>query len=59
MRLNLDSGGGKGGTCFGYSGDPDLLGGTNTVLAVKSYVANINCSGVGYASRIDIPEVLE
>lgn len=59
MRLALNPGGGTGGTCFGDSGGPDLLGGTNTVLAVNSYVTNINCSGVGYSSRVDIPEVLE
>ena len=59
MRLALNPGGGSGGLCFGDSGGPDLLGGTNTVLAVNSYVTNINCSGVGYSSRVDIPEILE
>lgn len=59
MRLSLNPGGGTGGTCFGDSGGPDLLGGTDTVLAVNSYVTNVNCSGVGYSSRVDIPEVLD
>lgn len=59
MRLSLNPGGGKGGTCFGDSGGPDLKGSTNIVLAVNSYVTNINCSGVGYSARVDIPEVLE
>ncbi len=58
IRFSLNAGGGKGGTCFGDSGGPDLLGGTSTVLAVNSYVTNVNCSGVGYSQRIDIPEVL-
>jgi len=58
LRLAMNPGGGSGGTCFGDSGGPDLLGGTNIVLAVNSYVTNINCAGVGYSSRVDIPEVL-
>lgn len=59
MKLSLNASQGKGGTCFGDSGGPDLLEGTNTVLAVNSYVTNGNCSGVGYSSRIDIAEVLD
>jgi hypothetical protein len=58
MRLALNPGGGSGGTCFGDSGGPDLLGGTSTVLAVNSYVTNSNCSGVGYSFRVDTPDVL-
>ena len=58
MRIALNPGGESGGTCFGDSGGPDLLGGTDTVLAVNSYVTNSNCGGVGYSSRVDIPEVL-
>lgn len=58
LRLALNPGGGSGGTCFGDSGGPDLLGGTSTVLGVNSYVTNVNCGGVGYSSRVDIPEVL-
>jgi len=59
LRLAMNPGGGSGGTCFGDSGGPDLLGGTNIVLSVNSYVTNVNCSGVGYSARVDIPEVLE
>jgi hypothetical protein len=58
MRLAMNPGGGSGGTCFGDSGGPDLLGGTRTVLAVNSYVTNANCSGVGYGARVDVPVVL-
>jgi hypothetical protein len=59
VRLALNPGGDSGGLCFGDSGGPDLLGGTDTILAINSYVTNYNCSGVGYSSRVDIPEVLE
>lgn len=59
MKIALNPGGDSGGTCFGDSGGPNLQGGTDTVLAVNSYVTNSNCSGVGYSSRVDIPEVLE
>ena len=59
IKLAQNPGGGSGGTCFGDSGGPDLLGGTDTVLSVNSYVTNTNCGGVGYGSRVDIPEVLE
>ena len=48
----------KGGTCFGDSGGPTLLGDTNTILGVNSFVTNRNCAGVGYSARIDTPEVL-
>jgi hypothetical protein len=58
LRLALNPSGGSGGTCFGDSGGPDLLGGTDTVLGVNSYVTNYNCTGVGYSQRIDVPEVL-
>jgi hypothetical protein len=58
IKIALNPGGGSGGTCFGDSGGPDLLGDTDTVLAVNSYVTNSNCAGVGYSSRVDIPEVL-
>ena len=58
IRLALNPGGGSGGTCFGDSGGPDLLGGTDTVLSVNSHVTNVNCGGVGYSQRVDIPEVL-
>lgn len=59
IRLAMNPGGGSGGSCFGDSGGPDLLGGTDVVLGVNSYVTNSNCAGVGYASRVDIPVVLD
>jgi Trypsin len=58
IRFALNASQGSGGTCFGDSGGPDLLAGTDTVLSVNSYVTNSNCSGVGYSQRVDTPEVL-
>lgn len=58
MRIALNPGGGSGGTCFGDSGGPILLAGTNTVLAVNSYVTNYNCAGVGYSNRVDRSDIL-
>lgn len=48
----------KGGFCFGDSGGPDLLGGTNVVLAVNSFVTNDLCNGDGYSYRVDSPDAL-
>jgi hypothetical protein len=58
VRFSMNPGRGKGGMCFGDSGGPDLLGDSNVVLAVNSFVTNVNCAGVGYSSRVDKPAVL-
>lgn len=58
IKLEANPSAGTGGTCFGDSGGPDLLGGTNTVLAVNSYVTNGNCTGVTYSNRVDLPDIL-
>jgi hypothetical protein len=58
IKLEANPSAGTGGTCFGDSGGPDLLGGTNVVLAVNSYVTNDNCAGVTYSNRVDLPDIL-
>jgi trypsin len=58
IKLTANPSKGTGGTCFGDSGGPDLLGGTNVVLAVNSYVTNGNCAGVTYSNRVDLPDIL-
>lgn len=49
----------KGGTCFGDSGGPDLLGGTNIILGVNSFVANAICTGNTYSYRVDTAQALD
>ena len=46
----------KGGTCFGDSGGPNLVGGTNVVIGVNSFVANAICTANTYSYRVDTPE---
>ena len=58
IKVTSNPGGGSGGTCFGDSGGPDLLDGTNTVLAVNSFVTNVNCTGVSYDTRVDVQDRL-
>ena len=53
-NLKLSSNG-RGGTCFGDSGGPILVG--NVVYAVNSYVWNSNCTNASYAFRVDLPAV--
>jgi hypothetical protein len=44
----------SGGTCFGDSGGPIFLNGTNIVVAVTSFGITENCKGNDYAYRTDI-----
>ena len=59
IGVSMNAAQGKGGLCWGDSGGPNLLGQSDTVLAVTSYTTNYNCRGVGYSSRVDKPAVLE
>ncbi|MEP6768367.1 MAG: trypsin-like serine protease [Acidobacteriota bacterium] len=58
IKLTANPSNGKGGLCFGDSGGPDILSGTNTILAVNSFVNNGNCAGVTYSQRVDLPDIL-
>jgi hypothetical protein len=53
VKLSANPGQGKGGTCFGDSGGPSLIG--DTIVAITAYGTNSNCAGVTYAQRVDIP----
>ena len=59
VQLASNPGGGRGGTCFGDSGGPVLLGGTDVIVAVNSFVLNGNCAGQGYGYRTDQQEVID
>ena len=53
-----DSGGGNsfGGSCFGDSGGPIFLSGSNVIVGITSFGFNDNCTGPGFAYRTDIAE---
>jgi hypothetical protein len=59
LQLASNFGGGRVGTCFGDSGGPVLIGGTDTVLAVNSFVKNWSCAGQGFPYRVDTADVQE
>lgn len=42
-----------GGTCFGDSGGPNFVGGSNVVGGVTSFARNGNCAGTGGVYRLD------
>jgi hypothetical protein len=58
IQLSTNPGNGRGGACFGDSGGPILYDGTDIILGVNSFVVNGQCAGVGFAYRIDQPDVL-
>ncbi|HEX9765559.1 MAG TPA: trypsin-like serine protease [Nitriliruptorales bacterium] len=48
-----------GGTCFGDSGGPNFVNGTNIVAGVTSFGLNLNCGGVGGVYRVDAVDDLD
>jgi hypothetical protein len=57
LQLSSNFGQGRVGTCFGDSGGPALIGGTNIVLGVNSFVKNWSCGGQGFPYRVDTAPV--
>jgi hypothetical protein len=58
VQLSSAPGRGGGGTCFGDSGGPTLLYGTDTIVAVTSFGMSRNvCGGTEFDFRVDTNEV--
>jgi hypothetical protein len=53
FSLLLSNNHSTGGTCFGDSGGPNLIGDTNVVGGVTSFGLNGNCAGTGGVYRVD------
>ena len=49
----------QAGICFGDSGGPVLLGDSNLVVGVASFVNNGRCAGNAFAYRLDTAESLD
>jgi hypothetical protein len=60
VQLSSAPGRGGGGTCFGDSGGPTLLYGTDTIVAVTSFGMSRNvCGGTEFDFRVDTVAVQE
>ncbi|MGK7939622.1 MAG: trypsin-like serine protease [Crocosphaera sp.] len=55
---NLVNGEEVGSVCYGDSGGPAFFEGTNTVVAITSFIEDPNCLGTAYSYRIDNPDTL-
>lgn len=53
FSLLLSNNAHTGGTCFGDSGGPNFLAGSNVIAGVTSFGLNPNCGGTGGIFRVD------
>jgi len=59
FSLLLSNNPNTGGTCYGDSGGPNFLAGTNIILGITSFGMNPTCSGTGGVLRTDRAGVQE
>lgn len=57
--LLLSNNANTGGTCFGDSGGPNFIGGSNVIAGVTSFGMNGTCGGTGGVYRVDTADDLE
>ena len=53
FSMVLSNNANTGGTCFGDSGGPNFLGGSNVIAGVTSFGINPTCAGTGGVYRVD------
>ena len=53
LKLSAKPTGDNGASCFGDSGGPNFVSGTNVVLGLNAFGTNGNCTGVTYSYRVD------
>jgi hypothetical protein len=59
LQTTANPGKGRSGICFGDSGGPAFFEDTDIIAGIHSFVANLNCKGVGYSYRTDIATSLD
>jgi hypothetical protein len=57
--LLLSNNANTGGTCFGDSGGPNFIDGTNVIAGVTSFGLNVICAGTGGVYRVDRQDDLD
>ncbi len=61
-HVHLSSNPGKaarGGYCFGDSGGPAFIEGTDVIVGIGSFLLNNKCMGAGFYNRLDTGEALD